>query len=96
MDTKEKYIKLKKDGKNVLTIFNELIENNSPMNSVVKLRELFPELTLIEAKEILILSETNYKDLDDYQKDLLNQLKNDIRFLRIALKAILFYARTLI
>lgn len=78
MDAKEKYLRLEKDGKNVFTIFNELAEKNSPMTSIAKLRELFPELTLIEAKEILILSETDYKDLNDYQKDLFNNLKDSI------------------
>jgi len=78
MDTREKYLKLEKDGKNVLTIFNELAEKNSPMNSMIILRELFPELTLMEAKEVLVLAETDYNDLDDYQKDLFNQLKGSI------------------
>ena len=78
MDTREKYLNLEKDGKIVLTIFNELAEKNSPMNSMIILRELFPELTLMEAKEILVLAETDYNDLDDYQKDLFNQLKGSI------------------
>jgi hypothetical protein len=73
MNAKEKYLNIKKGNKNVFDIFNELKKENSSIDSMVKLREIFPELTPIEAKEILIISETSFKNLEEYQKDFLNQ-----------------------
>ena len=70
-----KYLQLKKNGKNVLEIFSEIRKENNTMDSIIKIREVFEELTLIEAKEILIISETNFNDLEEYQKDLMNKFK---------------------
>ncbi|MEL1242856.1 hypothetical protein AAEO56_01170 [Flavobacterium sp. DGU11] len=70
---KDQYLKPENAGKDVFTIFKELSENNSPINAIIKLRELFPELTLNEAKEIMVIAQTGYKDLNDYQQSLLNQ-----------------------
>jgi hypothetical protein len=75
MDAKEKYLAIKKNDKNVFEILNELKKENNSIDSMVKLREIFPELTLIEAKEILIVSETDHNSLEEYQKDLFNQIK---------------------
>lgn len=75
MDAKEKYLAIKKNDKNVFEIWNELKKKNNSIDSMVKLREIFPELTLIEAKEILIVSETNHNSLEEYQKDFFNQIK---------------------
>ena len=75
MDAKEKYLAIKKNDKNVFEILNELKKENNSIDSMVKLREIFPELTLIEAKEILIVSETNHNSLEEYQKDFFDQIK---------------------
>lgn len=75
MEAKEKYLQLKKNGKNVLEIFSEIRKENNTLDSIMKIREVFTELTLIEAKEILIISETNFNDLEEYQKDLMNKFK---------------------
>lgn len=75
MKSSEKYLNIKKDGKNVFEIFNELKKQNNSMSAMVSLREIFPELTLIEAKEIVVLSETAFKSLNDYQSDLAEKIK---------------------
>ncbi|MDR6968505.1 hypothetical protein J2X31_002528 [Flavobacterium arsenatis] len=75
MDAKEKYLKIKKGNKNVFDILNELKKENNSIDSMVKLREVFPELTLIEAKEILIISETSFNSLAEYQQDFFNNFE---------------------
>ncbi|AWM13597.1 hypothetical protein DI487_06790 [Flavobacterium sediminis] len=75
MDAKEKYLKIKIGNKNVFDILNELKKESNSIDSIVKLREVFPELTLIEAKEILIISETSFNSLDEYQQNFLNHFE---------------------
>jgi hypothetical protein len=73
MSTKEKYIYLEKDGKNIFSIYTELKKKNDPLKAMVLMREMFPELSLIEAKEVIVLSETDYNSLSDYQKNILKK-----------------------
>lgn len=75
MQSKEKYLQLKKNGNNVFQVFSEIRKDNNAMDSIIKIREVFAQLTLLEAKEILIISETNFNNLEEYQKDLIDKFK---------------------
>lgn len=72
------HLKLEKNGENILNIFADLRESNSPLEALKKLRKIFPELDFIQAKEVMILHETDYNDLDEYQKAVFDQLKGQI------------------
>jgi hypothetical protein len=78
MSAKEKYLSLEKVGENIFSIYTELKKTNDPLKAMVLMREMFPELSLIQAKEIMVLSETDYTSLRDYQKNILQKTVNKI------------------
>lgn len=65
------------EGKSSLEVFKNLRSKNNLINSLVKLREIFPTLSLEEAKEIMIVSETDSKSLEDYQAKVFNDLSKE-------------------
>lgn len=76
MDNTDKYFYLKYEGKNVYEILKEIIFNgNMPLHGVWKIREIFPELSLMEAKEIIVIATSEHKSLYDYQGSLLPDLE---------------------
>lgn len=74
MSRREKYISFQKDGKSIFAVYAELAKANTPMHAMVQLRGLFPELSLIEAKEIMVLSETDYESLEKYQEKTIGEI----------------------
>jgi len=73
------YLSLEKNGRNILLIFAELRKSLPPLQSMKKLMEVFPELKLVQAKEILVLHDTDYKSLEEYQVDLFTSLLDELR-----------------
>ncbi len=41
--------------------------------------EIFPGLELVQAKEIMILHDTDYESLEDYQVDLFTEILKELR-----------------
>ncbi len=77
MDNSNKYFHFSHEGKNVYEIVDEIISNyKSPLFAIKKIREIFPTFSLIEAKEIVIVSTSVHKGLYDYQGSLLPDLEN--------------------
>ncbi len=52
-----------------------MAEYNSPLFAVKRILEMFPFLPLMEAKEIMAISTSEYKSLNDYQASLLTDLE---------------------
>ncbi|RZL12681.1 MAG: hypothetical protein EOO62_10395 [Hymenobacter sp.] len=51
---------------------DEIIDKyKSPLFTIKKIREIFPDLSLIEAKEIFVIATSEHKSLSDYQGSLL-------------------------
>ncbi|NET31440.1 MAG: hypothetical protein F6K19_05490 [Cyanothece sp. SIO1E1] len=40
--------------------------------------EVFPELKLVQAKEIMVLHDTDYKSLAEYQEDLFTKIMDEL------------------
>jgi len=76
MDNTMKYLYLKHEGKNAFEIVNEIISSGkTQLFAVKKIREIFPHLSLIEAKEIVVISTSEYKSLYDFQGSLFPDLE---------------------
>jgi len=76
MDNTNKYFYIKHEDKNVYEIVDEIMEKyKSPLFAVKKIREILPDLSLMEAKEIVIIRTTEHKSLYDYQGSLLKDLE---------------------
>jgi|GEM_PF-1315874 hypothetical protein len=76
MDNTIKYLHLKYGGKNAYEIVDEIMEKyKSPLFTIKKIREIFPDLGLAEAKEIVIIRTSEHKSLDDYQESLFVDLE---------------------
>ncbi len=73
------YLRLEKNSRNILLIFAELRKSLPPLQSMKELMEVFPELKLVQAKEIMILHDTDYKSLEEYQVDLFTSLLDELR-----------------
>lgn len=75
MDNTHKYLHIEHNGKSVYKIVDEImVEYNSPLFAVKRIKEIFPFLSLMEAKEIVTISTSEYKSLDDYQESLIPYL----------------------
>lgn len=72
------YLRLEKNGTNILLIFAELRKSMPPLLSIQKLMEVFPRLKLVQAKEIMVLHDTNYKSLEEYQEDLFTHIMDEL------------------
>ncbi|WP_262151493.1 hypothetical protein [Chryseobacterium foetidum] len=82
MDNTNKYIYLIKDGKNPYEIVGEMIDiYNSPLFAIKKIREIYPNLSLVDAKEIVIIATSEHKSLEDYQGSLLPDLEESFRII---------------
>ncbi|GEN76988.1 hypothetical protein [Chryseobacterium hagamense] len=82
MDKTVKYLHLKHDDKNAFQIVREMTDSlKTPLYAIRKIKELFPHLSLTEAKEIVIMTVTKYKNLYDYQDSLLPDLEEFSRIL---------------
>ncbi|MFC3160837.1 hypothetical protein SAMN05443633_105183 [Chryseobacterium arachidis] len=76
MDNTNKYLHIKHEGKNVYEIVDELMgKYKSPLVTIQKIREIFPQLSLIEAKEVVIIKTSEHKSLYDYQGSLFPDLQ---------------------
>ncbi|MCD0480050.1 hypothetical protein LPB90_16475 [Chryseobacterium sp. LC2016-29] len=76
MDNTSKYLHLKHKDKSVYEIVDEMMEQyKSPLATIKKSREIFPQLSLMEAKEIVIIRTSEHKSLYDYQGSLLPDLE---------------------
>ncbi|MNY45757.1 hypothetical protein D3C86_1808830 [compost metagenome] len=72
MDNTSKYLRLKHKDKSVYEIVDEMMEQyKSTLVTIKKSREIFPQLSLMEAKEIVIIRTSEHKSLYDYQGSLL-------------------------
>ena len=76
MDNSNKYLQFNHKGKDAYEIVDEVMtQYKNPLFAIKKIREIFPNLSLIEAKEIVIIRTTNYKSLYDYQGSFLPDLE---------------------
>lgn len=76
MDHSPKYLYLKHEGRNAYDIVKDVISDGKmPLYGVKKIRELFPFLTLTEAKEIVVIATSEHKSLYDYQGSLFSHLE---------------------
>ncbi|WP_267404105.1 MULTISPECIES: hypothetical protein [unclassified Chryseobacterium] len=76
MDNYHKYLYIKKGDKNVYEIVDELMrKNKSPLIAIKRLKEIFPALSLMEAKGIVIIRTSEHKSLYDYQGSLFSDLE---------------------
>ncbi len=74
----KEYLRLEKNGRNILLIFAELRKSMPPLQSVKKIMEEFPELNLVQAKELMVLHDTDYKSLEDYQENLFTKILDEL------------------
>jgi len=82
MDNALKYLHLKHNGKNVFEIVKEIAASAiTPLYVIKRIREIFPHLSLMESKEIVIIVTGEHKSLYDYQGSLLPDLEELIRIL---------------
>ncbi len=82
MDNTNKYLHLKLNGRNVIEIAEKIAASAiTPLYAIKKIRAIFPHLSLIEAKEIVIIATTEYKSLYDYQGSLFPDLEEFGRIL---------------
>lgn len=76
MDHTNKYLHIKLSDKNVYEMVDEIMaQYKSPLITVKKIRKKFPFLSLMEAKEIVVIRTSNHKSLYDYQGSLLPDLE---------------------
>jgi len=76
MDHTNKYLHIKLGDKNVYEMVDEIMaQYKSPLITVKKIREKFPFLSLMEAKEIVVIRTSDHKSLYDYQGSLLPDLE---------------------
>ncbi|WP_415325692.1 hypothetical protein [Chryseobacterium sp. MMS23-Vi53] len=76
MDNTNKYLHLKHEEKNIFEIVDEIMEKyKSPLITIKKIREIFPQLSLMEAKEIVIIRTSEHKSLYDYQGSFFSDLE---------------------
>lgn len=78
MDNSFKYKLLKLQDKNVFDLVKGFDKKGeTPLKIILSIRKLFPKLSLVEAKEIMIIGTTKYKSLHDFQDDLFNFSKEE-------------------
>lgn len=76
MDNTDKYLHLKHNHQNIYEIVDEIMTKyKSPLMTKKKIKEIFPHLSLIQAKEVVIIGTSKYKSLYDYQKSLFADLE---------------------
>ncbi|WPO82108.1 hypothetical protein SD427_15230 [Chryseobacterium sp. JJR-5R] len=69
---------LSANWKNVFEIYLEYKKTLSPLESMKKMRKDFPQITFEEAKEIMIICDTNYNSIEEYQGSILEDIKKII------------------
>lgn len=68
MDHSKKYFYLKHADKNAFEIVGDMVPNQKNCLIVIKkIKEIFPHLSLTEAKEIVVIATSDYKSLHDNQ-----------------------------
>lgn len=75
MKNKEYYKQIKKDGKDIFEVYLNYKKTMSPIESMKKMRKDFPQITFEEAKEIMIICDTDYDSIESYQGSLLDDIK---------------------
>ena len=76
MDNTIKYLHLKHNGRNAVEIAEEISSLGiTPLYALKRIREIFPHLSLMEAKEIVIMATTEHKSLYDYQGSMFPDLE---------------------
>lgn len=78
MKSKEYYQQIKKNGKNIFEIYLEYKKTLSPLESMKEMRKDFPQITFEEAKEIMIICDTNYNSIEEYQGSILDDIKKTL------------------
>lgn len=82
MDNTNKYLYIKLGDKNAYEMVDEIMaQYKSPLIAIKKIREKFPFLSLMEAKEIVVINISNHKSLYDYQGSLFPGLEEVIRII---------------
>ncbi|WP_370901032.1 hypothetical protein [Chryseobacterium gossypii] len=75
MENINKYRHLKYENKEAFEIVNEImLEGKMPLIAVKKIKEIFPFLSLEEAKEIVVSATSEYKSLYDCRENLFGEL----------------------
>ncbi len=76
MDNTNKYLHIKLGDKNVYEMVDEImVQYKSPLVAIKNIREEFPFLSLMEAKEIVVIRTSNHNSLYDYQGSLFPDLE---------------------
>ncbi|GAA4334236.1 hypothetical protein [Flaviaesturariibacter amylovorans] len=66
-----------RNGRAVKDVAKELAQTNGPLEVIYLLRQHFPELSLIEAKELMIIATTEFGSLEEYQANLFGSLDDE-------------------
>ena len=86
MSREKEYKKYVHEGKDVFQILSELIEDNTKVSSIKKLREIFPEFSLTQAKGVLVIHDADYESLNEYQKEIFEQLEKCLQMVEVIKK----------
>lgn len=79
MDNSNKYLHYNHEGKNAYEIVDKIMSKyKTPLLVMKRIREIFPDISLMEAKEIVIIATSEHKSLYDYQGSLLSDLEEFI------------------
>ncbi|KQR93855.1 hypothetical protein ASG01_08325 [Chryseobacterium sp. Leaf180] len=78
MKSKEYYQQIKKNGENVFEVYLKHKKTLSPLESMKEMRKDFPQITFEEAKEIMIICDTNFNSIEEYQGSILDDIKRII------------------
>jgi hypothetical protein len=78
-----KYNHLQHNGQTVFEILAALPKGKDPMAVMLKIRQLFPQISLTEVKEIYVMHATPYRDLYEYQGALFESLLDEEEFEKV-------------
>lgn len=83
MDNSKKYLDLKHNGRDAYEIIDEMMDKyKSSLFTIKKIREIFPNLSLVDAKEIVMIRTTEHNSLCDYQGSLLPDLEEMVKLIK--------------
>ncbi|MGH1520000.1 hypothetical protein [Chryseobacterium sp. JK1] len=77
IDNTKKYLHFKYNDKTPLEIVAEMTSKGATSLYVIKeIKNMFPTLSLTEAKEVVVIATSEYKSLYDYQGNLFKNLED--------------------
>lgn len=76
MDNTGKYLHFQYESRNPFEIAQEIIsKGKSSLHVIKEIKEKFPAFSLMEAKEVFVITTSKHKSLYDYQGDLFQQVE---------------------